>query len=171
LLALVEIREGVNDFAAQILRRLEFPASAVFSRPFFQFGKFLLRVLVRLNHFDGERVVFVNDENENWNPPLDGAIELHLSNRDVVAFGFVSVAPGEDADINVRTIDHFERDSDAVRVAGRHSVIARHCDLGAVADVERVVAATLGGDSDSPFQQSILQLFELGLAVGLAARA
>jgi hypothetical protein len=55
---------------------------------------------------------------------------------------------------------------------GRQAVIARHCDLGAVAGVERVVGAALRrrrGRAEE-ILQSLLQLFELGLAVGLAAR-
>jgi hypothetical protein len=55
---------------------------------------------------------------------------------------------------------------------GRQTVIARHCDLAAVAAVERVVAAALRGRRGRPGEilQFFLQLFELGLAVGLAAR-
>src|ERR1041384_366811 len=65
---------------------------------------------------------FVNNEHENWNLSLDGAIELHLSNRNIMAFRNRTVAPGINADINVSAIDHFERDFDGVRVAGRKAL-------------------------------------------------
>ncbi len=55
-----------------------------------------------------------------------------------------------------------------VRSFGRHAVIARQCDLNAIANAEtelgRVVAE---GRAPAP---STLQLFELGLAIGLGAR-
>lgn len=55
---------------------------------------------------------------------------------------------------------------------GRTTVIARHCDLAGVADAERSVGAALRRRPDraAGVLQSFLQLFELGLAVGLAAR-
>jgi hypothetical protein len=52
---------------------------------------------------------------------------------------------------------------DVVRVLGRTRVIASHCDLEAVARVERDVAA-LFGPGHAP-----IQLFEIGLAIGLAS--
>jgi hypothetical protein len=55
-----------------------------------------------------------------------------------------------------------------VRSFGRHAVIARQCDLGAVAEVETAVADALAPGPDRP--ASVLVLFEIGLALGLAAR-
>jgi hypothetical protein len=54
---------------------------------------------------------------------------------------------------------------------GRQTVIARHCDLAAVAAVEHVVVSALRRRRGRPddILQLFLQLFELGLAVGLAA--
>jgi len=55
-----------------------------------------------------------------------------------------------------------------VRSFGRHAVIARQCDLAAVAAAETEVghAVAQGGTPAA----ATLQLFELGLAIGLGAR-
>lgn len=55
-----------------------------------------------------------------------------------------------------------------VRSFGRHAVIARQCDLGAVAEAETALAQALGRGRE--LAPSVLQLFELGLAIGLGAR-
>jgi hypothetical protein len=55
-----------------------------------------------------------------------------------------------------------------VRSFGRHAVIAQQCDLGAVAEVERAYASTVARGSG--LTASTLVLFELGLALALAAR-
>ncbi len=55
-----------------------------------------------------------------------------------------------------------------VRSFGRHAVIARQCDLTAVASTETELARVIAGDREPP--ASTLQLFELGFAIGLAAR-
>jgi hypothetical protein len=55
-----------------------------------------------------------------------------------------------------------------VRSFGRHAVIARYCDLAGVAAVETALARTLG--RGRALAASTLQLFELGLAIGLGAR-
>ena len=55
-----------------------------------------------------------------------------------------------------------------VRSLGRHAVIARQCDLAAVAEVETAVADALVPGPDRP--ASVLVLFEIGLALGIAAR-
>jgi hypothetical protein len=55
-----------------------------------------------------------------------------------------------------------------VRSFGRHAIIARHCDLGAVAEVETALAGAIGRGRELP--PSALRLFELGFAIGLAAR-
>jgi hypothetical protein len=55
-----------------------------------------------------------------------------------------------------------------VRSFGRHAVIARYCDLGGVAAVETALGRTLGRGRE--LASSTLQLFELGLAIGLGAR-
>ncbi|HVU78267.1 MAG TPA: hypothetical protein VHC67_11830 [Gaiellaceae bacterium] len=55
-----------------------------------------------------------------------------------------------------------------VRSFGRHAVIARRCDLAAVAGCERVVARAIGGASD--LAPASLQLFEIGFAIALASR-
>jgi hypothetical protein len=55
-----------------------------------------------------------------------------------------------------------------VRSFGRHAVIARHCDLGAVAEVETAVVGALG--SAGAQGGAMFVLFEIGLALGLSAR-
>ena len=55
-----------------------------------------------------------------------------------------------------------------VRSFGRHAVIASQCDLAAFAEVETAVARILSPAAAPP--QSTLLLFELGFALGLAAR-
>jgi hypothetical protein len=62
---------------------------------------------------------------------------------------------------------------DAVQVRGRHAVIADHCDLASVAQLETVYAAALVesmpadvGDQDVLLPQ-VTRIFEAGLAVGL----
>lgn len=55
-----------------------------------------------------------------------------------------------------------------VRSFGRHAVIARQCDLAAVASIETALARELGRGRE--LAPSALQLFELGLAIGLGAR-
>ena len=80
-------------------------------------GEFLLRVLVRLDHLDGEWVFFMNQKNENRNLPLDRAIEFHLGDGDFVPFGFMAVAPREDANVNVRLVHYFERHANGVGIA------------------------------------------------------
>lgn len=55
-----------------------------------------------------------------------------------------------------------------VRSFGRHAVIARQCDLSAVAEVETAVVDALEPRPER--RGSLLVLFELGLALGLAAR-
>jgi hypothetical protein len=92
---LLKIRKGVNYFAAQIFRRLEFAPSASPARTLFQFGEFLLRVLVRLDHAYGQGVIFVNEEDEDRNLRSNGTIEFHLGNRNVVAFRFVTITPAK----------------------------------------------------------------------------
>jgi hypothetical protein len=52
-------------------------------------------------------------------------------------------------------------------VLGRSRVIAQHCDLQDVARVEQALAAGFGAAATD---ESVLQLFELGFAIGLAAR-
>ena len=55
-----------------------------------------------------------------------------------------------------------------VRSFGRHAVIARQCDLAAVAGCEQVVGRAIGGEGD--LAPASLQLFEIGFAIALAAR-
>jgi hypothetical protein len=55
-----------------------------------------------------------------------------------------------------------------VRSFGRHAVIARQCDLGAVAEMETALERVLGRGRRTA--ESTLQLFELGFAIGLGAR-
>ena len=55
-----------------------------------------------------------------------------------------------------------------VRSFGRHAVIARQCDLGAVAEVEKAVVNALAPGLERP--AGLFVLFEIGLALGLAAR-
>jgi hypothetical protein len=55
-----------------------------------------------------------------------------------------------------------------VRSFGRHAVIARQCDLAAVAGCEQVVARAIGGEGD--LAPASLQLFEIGFAIALASR-
>jgi hypothetical protein len=55
-----------------------------------------------------------------------------------------------------------------VRSFGRHAIIARQCDLSAVAEIERALGRVLGAGKE--LAASTLQLFELGLAIGLGAR-
>jgi hypothetical protein len=55
-----------------------------------------------------------------------------------------------------------------VRSFGRHAVIARQCDLNAVASAENELGRAIA-QSRTP-AASTLQLFELGLAIGLGAR-
>jgi hypothetical protein len=55
-----------------------------------------------------------------------------------------------------------------VRSFGRHAVIARQCDLAAVAEVENELGRVLATETEPA--ASTLQLFELGLAIGLGAR-
>ncbi len=56
-----------------------------------------------------------------------------------------------------------------VRSFGRHAVIARQCDLSAVAGCEQVVARAIRGDGE--LAPASLQLFEIGFAIALASRA
>jgi hypothetical protein len=56
-----------------------------------------------------------------------------------------------------------------VRDVGRARVIARHCDLGTVAAVENALARGFGTPAGKA-RERLLQLFELGFAIGLAAR-
>ena len=57
----------------------------------------------------------------------------------------------------------------AVADQGRHTVIARHCDLSAVATIELTVADELGaGHTDTA--RAVGCLYETGLATGLALR-
>jgi hypothetical protein len=58
---------------------------------------------------------------------------------------------------------------ETVRVLGRSRVIASHCDLAAVAILERAVARGFGVAAGE-LRERLLQLFELGFAIGLAAR-
>jgi hypothetical protein len=55
-----------------------------------------------------------------------------------------------------------------VRSFGRHAVIARQCDLNAVASAENELGRAVA--EGRPPAASTLQLFELGLAIGLGAR-
>jgi hypothetical protein len=55
-----------------------------------------------------------------------------------------------------------------VRSFGRHAVIARQCDLNAVASAENELGRAVA-DGRTP-AASTLQLFELGFAIGLGAR-
>jgi hypothetical protein len=55
-----------------------------------------------------------------------------------------------------------------VRSFGRHAVIARQCDLNAVASAENELGRVVA-DGRAP-AASTLQLFELGFAIGLGAR-
>src|SRR4051794_22804514 len=78
--------------------------------------------------------------------------------------------------VGVRLADAGERIPDAlpaavetVRVLGRSRVIAAHCDLGAVARVEHEVVSGFGFLARGR-RDSLLRLFELGFAIGLAAR-
>jgi hypothetical protein len=64
-------------------------------------------------------------------------------------------------------VNHLADALATVRSFGRHAVIARQCDLGAVAEVETAVVASLGPTAR---KESLFVLFELGLALGLAAR-
>lgn len=60
---------------------------------------------------------------------------------------------------------------DAVRRLGRHTVIARHCDLDGVAELEQAISAGFGvrWARRPDLLASFVQLFEIGLALGLAA--
>jgi hypothetical protein len=64
-------------------------------------------------------------------------------------------------------VSHLPDALSTVRSFGRHAVIARQCDLAAVAEVETAVVAALG---PAHRKEDLLVLFELGLALGLAAR-
>jgi hypothetical protein len=57
---------------------------------------------------------------------------------------------------------------DTVRVLGRTRVIARHCDLSGVASIEQMLERGFGSPTGDD-RDSLLQLFELGLAIGLAS--
>lgn len=63
---------------------------------------------------------------------------------------------------------------DAVQERGRHAVIADHCDLASVARLENVYADALvesldaAGEDRETLRAPVTQIFEAGLAVGLA---
>jgi len=62
---------------------------------------------------------------------------------------------------------------DHVQERGRHAVIADHCDLASVAQLETVYSEALvesmglGGDDREPLLSPVTRVFETGLAVGL----
>jgi hypothetical protein len=64
-----------------------------------------------------------------------------------------------------------------VQERGRHAVIADHCDLAGVARLETVYADALVESIDLPgaegeaLRAPVTQIFEAGLAVGLALAA
>lgn len=72
------------------------------------------------------------------------------------------------------TQGRLSRAVDAVQARGRHAVIADHCDLAGVARLETVYSAALVDSIDVPdadgeaLRTPMTQLFEAGLAVGLA---
>lgn len=65
-------------------------------------------------------------------------------------------------------VEHLVDGIATVRSFGRHAVIARQCDLGAVAECETALGRVFGRGRE--VAASTLQLFELGLAIGLCAR-
>jgi hypothetical protein len=72
------------------------------------------------------------------------------------------------ADAGDRLPDALPAAVETVRVLGRARVIATHCDLGGVAAVEQVLERGFGSPGGED-RESLLQLFELGLAIGLAS--
>ena len=72
------------------------------------------------------------------------------------------------ADAGGRIPDALPAAVETVRVLGRSRVIATHCDLGGVASLERALEQGFGSPG-GPQRDTLLQLFELGLAIGLAA--
>lgn len=109
---------------------------------------------------------------------LSTAIALELATQ---------IAPAEDVStgataalcgllVGARLAEAGERIPDAlpaavetVRELGRARVIARHCDLSAVAAIEAALAHGFGSPVGKA-RECLLQLFELGFAIGLAAR-
>lgn len=72
------------------------------------------------------------------------------------------------ADAGERLPDSLPAAVETVRVLGRARVIATHCDLGGVASIEQVLERGFGSPRGQD-RDSLLQLFELGLAIGLAS--
>jgi len=65
--------------------------------------------------------------------------------------------------------DSLTRAVATVSSRGRHAVIADHCDLGAVAEIENAVGRSLASDCDDALESTFVRLFESGLATGLVA--
>jgi hypothetical protein len=73
------------------------------------------------------------------------------------------------SDAGARIPDALPAAVETVRVLGRTRVIARHCDLAGVATIERALERGFGSPV-GVLRERLLQLFELGFAIGLAAR-
>jgi hypothetical protein len=107
---------------------------------FLQLLEFFLRVFVRLNHLDGQRVSLVNCKDEDGNATLDGAAELHFGDRDIVPCRHVAITPGIDTEVNVGLVHHLQRDTNGIRVARRQMLHCAWKDALAQAGINRLLA-------------------------------
>lgn len=110
------LTEGVDDQPAQVFRRVEGLPNAAFADATTQRIDAVARAV---DHLFRDRVIVVHQKDEDRDSALDGAVELHLGDRDFVPFWDVPVAPSEDSDVNVGFVDQSERFRDRSLVSRR----------------------------------------------------
>ena len=132
--------QRLDDMAAELNGRLELQTPTAVAGAFFQFIQLCLRVFVRLDHRNGQRVIVMNRKDEDGNATLHGAVELHFGDGDVVPFRYVAVTPGVDPDVDVGLVHHLQRDANGIRIARRQMLHRSREDALAQAGIDRFLA-------------------------------
>jgi hypothetical protein len=126
--------------ATEFNGRLELQTPAAVAGAFFQFREFVLRIFICLNHCPGQRVIVVHRKDEDGNTALDGVVELHFGDGDVVPFWHVAVSPGVDTNVDIGLIYHLQRYANGIRIARRKMLHGEWADALAQAGIHRFLA-------------------------------